>query len=119
MKNTNIVEAQADSDLDAAQMLFQKYAADIGVDLRFQNFSDELERPGNLLSSSGCLLLSCKDGKFVGCVGLRLIAADVCEMKRLYVQSASRGSIGTHGLPVAVIEKARSAGYRIWPTRPY
>ena len=51
------------------------------------------------------------DDEVVGCVALRKFAADICEMKRLYVVSGHRNRKIGRTLAEAVIEQARTIGY--------
>jgi ribosomal protein S18 acetylase RimI-like enzyme len=103
------------ADVATARRLFEEYAAAIGVDLCFQNFSHELATlPGDYAPPRGCLLIAERDGRPVGCVALRPLAGEPAsgEMKRLYVQPRGRGAGLGRALAEAVIDRARAAGYR-------
>lgn len=113
VKAFRIENAASDEDYEVGRQLFEEYAAGLGVDLCFQNFADELKNlRGHYGPPAGCLLLARAGGEPVGCVALRSIDAECCEMKRLYVRPASRGSgLGRH-LAQRILEQARILGYR-------
>ena len=78
--------AQSPADFDNARKLFIDYAESLGFSLSFQGFENELEHlPGKYTAPGGCILLAWDELACVGCVGLRPLSNDVCEMKRLYV----------------------------------
>jgi ribosomal protein S18 acetylase RimI-like enzyme len=113
MQTCSIFEAQTDADFDEARTLFQEYAAALDVDLCFQNFPYELEHMREMYGApAGCVLLARLGEETVGCVAVRRFETEVCEMKRLYVRPAARGSKLGRLLAVSIIERARSAGYR-------
>ena len=100
------------TELAAIGSLFREYADSLEIDLEYQGFPAELANlPGSYAAPEGALLLARTDGAASGCVALRRLDRDVCEMKRLYVRPAHRGS-GLGALLVrAAIESARSLGY--------
>jgi GNAT superfamily N-acetyltransferase len=107
-----LVEAATDNEFRSARRLFEEYAESLGIDLCFQGFSSELEHLHEMYGPPrGCLLLAMEEGTPVACVGLRSLAADTCEMKRLYVQPVARGRGLGRMLAEAVIHKAKSLGY--------
>ena len=98
--------------LPAVRELFVEYAGSTGLDFCFQNFDQELtELPGRYAPPSGRLLVATTGQQAAGCVALRLLEGNICEMKRLYVRPAYRGQRVGYQLAVAVIEAARGIGY--------
>ncbi|HQQ69669.1 MAG TPA: GNAT family N-acetyltransferase [Alicycliphilus sp.] len=103
-------------EVDAARTIFQEYADSLGVDLEFQNFSQEVARlPGEYAAPRGMLLLAEVDGAIAGCCAFRALDnvdyANACEMKRLYVRKAFRGFGLGRQLAEAILDAARQAGY--------
>ena len=109
-----ILHADSPALVDEARRLFEEYAADIRVDLCFQNFAEELASlPGKYGPPEGALLLAQGTGEFAGCVALRKLEDDVCEMKRLYVRPPFRRHGVGRELAVHVIDLARQLDYRV------
>jgi ribosomal protein S18 acetylase RimI-like enzyme len=108
-----IVEAQTQDHFQKARELFLQYADSLDFDLEFQGFSQELATlPGEYAPPQGCILLAEEDGDLTGCVALRPLEDDICEMKRLFVRSGYRGRGIGRMLACSVIDKARELGYR-------
>jgi len=109
----------ADGDgtaLQAARELFREYAAQLGVDLCFQNFDAELAAlPGEYALPRGALLLALVDGEPAGCGALRPLDdvdyPNACEMKRLYVRPAFRRFGIGRALTQALFDHGLQAGY--------
>jgi putative acetyltransferase len=104
----------AESDRVAVAYLLREYEAGIGVSLCFQNFADEVAAlPGQYAPPKGQMILARAEQGLVGCVAVRPVAsaAQVCELKRLYVREAARGSGLGRRLTLAALEEARRLGY--------
>jgi N-acetylglutamate synthase-like GNAT family acetyltransferase len=103
-----ILPAKTDKDIKTIKRLFVEYADELGFDLCFQNFEEELANlPGDYAPPSGCLLLARYNGKAAGCVALRKLSDGISEMKRLYVKPRLRGLKIGRKLVEAVIAEAR------------
>lgn len=108
-----IEQAQTERDIQQARELFSEYAAGLGVDLSFQQFDQELASlPGAYIPPAGRLLLATFDGQWAGCCALRPLAADIGELKRLFVRPQFRGHNIGRALVEASLEAARQIGYQ-------
>ena len=108
----HLIHATSPEDLEQIRALLREYSEALGVDLSFQNFDEELASlPGDYAPPGGCLFLACIEKLAVGCVALRRIDNDVCEMKRLYVKPPFRREGIGRKLALKLIEFARTAGY--------
>ena len=108
-----IILAESAEDVGLARELFREYAASIGVDLCFQSFEQELAGlPGRYAPPEGRLLLALCEGKGAGCVALRKLDKEICEMKRLYLRPEFRGRSLGRLLAQRIIHEGRSIGYR-------
>jgi putative acetyltransferase len=95
--------------LDEVRVLLREYEASLPFPLDFQGFDSEVaELPGDYRGPGGALLLA--PGR--GCVAIRRIDDDACELKRLYVRPAERGTGLGRALVEAAIARARELGYR-------
>lgn len=106
-----IVDGHGEEELPAVRLLFEEYAASLEIDLAFQDFDRELrELPGEYTPPAGRVLLALDDEP-AGCVALRPYEQDVCELKRLYVRPAYRGTGLGRLLAESIVDAGRDAGY--------
>jgi putative acetyltransferase len=107
--------AQSENDFHQGRELFLEYAGSLGIDLSFQNFSQELsgiEMQYN--SPDGALLLVYVNNELAGCVGIRRYATGVSELKRMYVREKFRGlALGKELLEAALRETGKLGYERI------
>lgn len=109
---TEIVIAESDRHVEQARRLFVEYEHSLSIDLCFQDFEQELAGlPGEYAPPSGCILLAMDGDSAVGCVALRAMEGSACEMKRLYVDSAQRGTGLGRRLAESIIDRAHEIGY--------
>ena len=107
-----IVSVKTQEDLQQIRLLFKEYAASLDFNLSFQNFEEELANlPGDYAPPRGGLLLASRDDQIAGCVALRELDRERCEMKRLYVRPQFRGLEIGKVLAAEIIEEAKRIGY--------
>jgi putative acetyltransferase len=108
----HLVPASTPVQLRDTRALFLEYASSLGFDLRFQDFDREVAGlPGEYAPPRGTLLLATVDGRAAGCVALRPLDEQTCEMKRLYLRPEARGRGIGRLLCEALIATAQGLGY--------
>ena len=109
-----ILEASSPEEISQVRRLFLEYAASLGFSLCLQNFQQEVDAlPGKYSPPDGVLLLAAgNSGEPAGCVGVRPLDDNACEMKRLYVRPSSRGAGTGRRLVEAAVAWARTRRYR-------
>jgi ribosomal protein S18 acetylase RimI-like enzyme len=106
-------QAETPEHIEEVRRLLREYEASLGVSLCFQGFEKELaELPGEYAPPGGRLLLALEAGQAIGCVGLRRLDDETCEMKRLYLRPEFRGRGAGRWLALAIIDEARKIGYK-------
>jgi GNAT superfamily N-acetyltransferase len=108
----NVRAARFPEDAQAVVDIFREYVLSPSVDLGFQGFEEEFDHlPGQYAPPDGGLLLAWLDERVVGCAAFRRVNATTCEMKRVYVRPAARGTGLGRRLVERVLRDAREAGY--------
>lgn len=113
-----LIEAYAHKD--NVNSLFQEYTDmliacdnDFKEYLNKQNYDNELEHLESKYGHPyGRLYLALCDNELAGCIGLRKLDNDNCEMKRLYVKPEFRGKKIGNILVTKIIEDAKIIGYK-------
>lgn len=108
-----IVTAETESQLGVVRKLLLEYWRSRDLSLSVFNFDRELAGlPGEYAPPSGRLLLALCNDEAAGCVALRKLEPEICEMKRLYLLEKFRGIGLGRTLALAIIAEARGIGYR-------
>jgi len=107
-----ILHAETAEQIEETRKLFREYEKWLGLDLCFQGFEEELANlPAKYAKPDGRLFLASVNDKTAGCIALRKLEKDVCEMKRLFVRNEFRGLGLGKFLVEKLIEEARLIGY--------
>jgi len=106
-----LAQAETPEQIEEVRRLLREYEASLGVSLCFQGFERELAAlPGEYAPPAGRLLLALEAGHALGCVALRKLDDETCEMKRLYLRPEFRGKGAGRSLALAIIDEARKIG---------
>ncbi len=107
-----IIAAQTADDIAAVRDVFIAYLAFIedylGQSLGFQNTNEEFKTFPDMYRA---LFLARIDGEAVGACGIKAFAADIAELKRLYVLPTGRGHNLGERLTQAAIEYSKAEGF--------
>lgn len=107
-----IIQAITEEQIEATRKLFREYEAWFGMNLCFQNFDEEVANlPGKYAAPEGRLYLAFSDEKLAGCIALRKLEDEICEMKRLFVKDDFRGQKIGIALIEKLLEEAKKIGY--------
>lgn len=101
-------------NMDLVSILFREYAQELGEDLCFQGFEEELASlPGKYGPPRGSILLARIGNDDAGIVALRPYEAipGSCEMKRMYVRPRFRGLGMGRLLAEAILVEAKRMEY--------
>ena len=97
-----IRSAQFPDDREAVLAIWREYVASPVANLDHQNNEGEFaDLPGKYGGPNGRLIVADQAGQLEGCVALRPVSDDICEMKRLYVRPRARG----HGVGFRLVER--------------
>jgi ribosomal protein S18 acetylase RimI-like enzyme len=96
-----------------AKELITEYIKLLNEDLTYQNIDDELINfPKKYKEPDGTFIIAKDNDNVVGCVGLRKLDENICEMKRLFVNDKYKGKGIGKKLVEIIIEEAKYKNYR-------
>lgn len=109
-----LVSVASEESFNELKKMILEYAKDLGVDLCFQNFAEELDAlPKHYgLPFGASALLMDDQGVYFGCVGIRKFKDNAAELKRMYVRKSHRGKGCGEELLKFSIEAARKLSYQ-------
>jgi GNAT superfamily N-acetyltransferase len=106
------IQAASQEQIDQARAMFREYETWMDKALCFRDFEKELtELPGVYAPEDGRLLLGFFEDKLAGCVALRRLDENTCEMRRLFLRLEFHGKGLGRELAQKIIDEARSIGY--------
>lgn len=108
-----IVEATSPQLIEDARYLFLEYGHSLDFSLCFQGFEEELKGlPGNYSRPEGFIYVARNADQPIGCIALRKLEPDICELKRMYILPEYRGSGTGKKLLELAVEEAGNIGYK-------
>ena len=94
---------------------YQRHSSDRAIiDSYFdqRKFDEELRSlPGEFAPPKGALLVAEDEGRIAGCVALRPLTGEACEMKRMFLSADQHGKGVGLALGQAIVHEARRIGY--------
>jgi ribosomal protein S18 acetylase RimI-like enzyme len=104
--------ARFPEDVTGLIEIWREYVSVPMVDLSYQGFETEFaDLPGKYGQPDGCVLLAWMGRKIVGCIAMRKVDDQICEMKRLYVRPNAQNSGLGRRLVAQLIAEGRKRGY--------
>jgi len=108
-----IIHAHLPELVGKVRSLFERYAASSRRDCGPPDWDGEsADFPGEYVPPAGALLMAQERSTAIGCVGMRPLKKDVCEMQWLFVKPSERGRGIGRLLVESLIEEAKQMGYR-------
>jgi len=99
---TEIAQVKSESEeLNSIRQLFREYENELGENLCFQSFEEELKDPlKKYAAPRGAIFIAYYNNEVAGCIALYSLNEDECEMKRLYIKPSFR----KHGLAQQLVD---------------
>lgn len=105
-------QVRTEQDLNEVRVLFREYEVFLNINLDFQIFEEEIAGlPGEYVPPDGEILIAYNEERSIGCVAVRRLNENICEMKRLFVRQEAKGIGMGRQLAQNIIHTARDFGY--------
>lgn len=115
VQQLKIIRVEAEKEFEVVGNLFRAYQKELGKDLSFQGFDEELQSLKTRYNEANGAILILKDledEEYVGCIGVKRLDDRKCELKRLYVKPDYRAKKYGFLLVHAILEIAIELGYQ-------
>jgi len=111
----SIRRAVTREDYAQVRRLVRAYLDSLPFDVSFQDTEAELEELASRYGPPGgaAFLAVDEPGHAIGVVALKDLGDRICEMKRLYIEPAARGTGAGRVLAEAIVAEGRRLGYRL------
>lgn len=108
-----IKKAEEEKEYEEARTLFKEYAESLSYTLDIHGFQKEMENlPGEYAPPEGFILLAYIEDQLAGCVALKKLNEETCEMLRMFVRPKFRQRGVGRAMAERTIEEARKIGYK-------
>ena len=99
-------------EIEMSKDLIIEYIKWLNMDLTFQNIEDELnDFPLKYNEPDGSFIIAKENSIVIGCVGLKFLDKNICEMKRLFVNDKYKNKGIGKKLVEKIIEEAKNKNY--------
>jgi ribosomal protein S18 acetylase RimI-like enzyme len=103
---------ETNEEILGAKGLIVEYIQWLNQDLSFQNIDDELNNfPEKYKEPEGAFFVAKENNEIIGCVGIKKLENDICEMKRLFVKDSYKGNGIGKRLVEIIIKEAKLKQY--------
>lgn len=100
------------NDYEKARMLFTEYSKLKGAEQCFVSFENELANIDNIYPE-GQILFGVVDEQVIGCIAVKAIDENRCELKRLFIKSEYRGNGYSKLMFESILDRAKELGYKV------
>jgi N-acetylglutamate synthase-like GNAT family acetyltransferase len=104
---------ETEDEIIKAKELIIEYIKWLNQDLTYQDIDDELMYfPQRYKEPNGTFIVAKDNNDIIGCVGLKKLEKDICEMKRLFVKDTYKGKGVGKKLVEIILQEAKNKNYK-------